>query len=237
MRRTSIFLGILLAIAIVLSALPGHAVDGVTILSNTTESPAPQSAASLTTAGGSFTTLLLNATSQTMKWKAYVGNVTGQLQLQDASDFTIYDWALTSIPGEVYASRNNSISWSQIQCAQNSTIGSEEVQLNINTLDVDSINRTFSNTTHQAFYVETTLISASSCRAIATYKNNARQSPSATADFQEILLDDTSHLVYATILENDVIGYNNGRFDFQMIVPEDPTSTTPHTYYFWAELV
>ena len=43
--------------------------EGVTIVSNTTESPTPQAAGSITTAGGSFTTLVLNATTQTQKWK------------------------------------------------------------------------------------------------------------------------------------------------------------------------
>jgi glutathionylspermidine synthase len=116
-------------------------------------------------------------------------------------------------------------------------VTNEQNQLSITDSAVDSINNTFRNTTHASFYVGTTLISTSNCRAIATYVNDAAQAVTTAADFQEILLDDnTDALVYATVLEPGSLGYNNGRYDFQMIVAEDPTTTVPSTYYFWAEL-
>ena len=210
--------------------------EGPTIVSNTTESPTPQSAASQTTAGGSFTTLILNATTQTLKWKAYVGNITGTLSLRDAQNFSIYDWDLTTITGEVYASRNNTIDWDSIRCANQTEITEEENHLNIATSAVDSINSTFNDTIHTSFFVGTTPISNSTCRSIATYVNDTAQTADENADFQLILLSDTQRRVYATILEDDVQGYNNGAFDFQMIVAEDPTTSVPSTYYFWAEL-
>ncbi|MDD9954108.1 MAG: hypothetical protein OXR66_07275 [Candidatus Woesearchaeota archaeon] len=211
--------------------------SGVDILSNTTESPTPQTAASLTTAGGSFTTLILNATTQTLKWKAYVGNISGDVKLEDAANYSIYEWDLTTVTGEVYSSRNTSIDWSSIGCANQGNITAEEGDLNIVTTAVDSINSTFNNTVHTSFYVGPTLIVNSTCRSVATYVNDSAQAITEAADFQEVLLADAdSNFVYTTILEEDAQGYNNGAFDFQLIVAEDPTTTSASTYYFYAEL-
>jgi hypothetical protein len=209
---------------------------GATIVSNTSQTPTSASAGTVTTAGGSFTTLILNATMQTPRWKAYVGNASGRFSLQDATNMSIYDWDLAAVSGEVYASRNNSITWSSIRCAVNATVATEQVQLNITTTKEDSINRTFNNTVHRGFYVGTTLIANSTCRAIATYVNNSRQAAAENASFQEILLDDTQRLVYVTLLEQDRQGYNNAPFDFQMIVAESEFNPSPSPYYFWVEL-
>ena len=209
---------------------------GPIIVSNTTDIPTTQPAASITTAGGSFTTLILNATTQTMRWKAYVGNVSGSFKLQDGANFSIYDWGITSIGGEVYASRNNSINWPNIQCVDNATITNEQTQLNMTTTKEDSINRTFNKTIHKSFYVGTKLITNSSCRAIATYVNGTKQAATEAASFQEILLQDNQKMVYTTIIENKARSYNNGSLDFQMIVAESDINPTPSTYYFWVEL-
>lgn len=215
------------------SALP----TGGEIISNTTETVSPASAGSSTTAGGSFTTLVLNATTQTPRWKAYVGNVTGRFALRSAQNSTIYDWQGAYTNGEVYASRSESVSWTSISCVQNSSIASEETALNMTDVSVDSINNTFNKTMHKAFYVGTTRISNSTCRAIATYVNNASQPASESADFQEVLLQDASQsLVFAAILSPHTVGFDGKSYDFQMIVPESEYVTTPHTYYFWVEL-
>ena len=110
-RPMRVFLLATLLAMCLLAGILSTAADpaGVSILNNATVSPTPQAAASITTAGGSFTTLLLNATTQTPRWKAYVGNVTGRFTLTDNVNSTIYDWQIASIAGKVYASRNNSI--------------------------------------------------------------------------------------------------------------------------------
>jgi hypothetical protein len=231
----------LLRIVVLLLLLPMLALadinqNQVIIQNNVTVTAPAQAAASVTTAGGTFTTLLLNATTQTMRWKAYVGNITGKFSLHDANNATIYDWNIASIAGEVYASRNNSSTWSSVRCVSNSTVTNEQTQLNMSNANVDSINITFNQTIHRTFYVGTTLIGHSSCRAIATYVNNQRQAASESSAFQEVLLDDTQSMVYATLLENRQAGYNNALYDFQMIVAESDISATPSPYYFWVEL-
>jgi hypothetical protein len=209
---------------------------GIDIVSNTTEQPDATPATSLTTAGGTFTTLILNGTFQNPRWKAYVGNISGMLTLDNAAGHSIYDWNLTTITGEVYISRNSSISWTTIGCSTPARISAEHAFLHHTYSSVDNINNTFNMTIHKGFYVSTTQIANSTCRSIATYVNDAKQAANENAAFQEILLTDNTNLVYTTLLENNRAGFDNALYDFQMIVPEDDTITTPTTYYFYAEI-
>ncbi len=210
---------------------------GATLIYNYTETIAPAPAGSSTTAGGSFTTLVLNATTQTPRWKAYVGNATGRFSLQNANNVTIYDWGSAYTGGEVYASRSSSWDWTSVACANATTILAEEGALNISASSVDSINRTFNLSVHRTFYVGTTRVANSTCRAIATYVNSSQQVVSENADFQEVLLQDgAGTLILAALIDPDTQGYDLALYDFQMIVPEDEYASVPHTYYFWLEL-
>lgn len=210
---------------------------GVTIVSNSTDIIPQTPAASITTPGGSFTTLVLNGTFQTQKWKAYVGNVSGVVVLQDSSEQRIYDWNLAVISGEVYVSRNETVQWTGISCADQTAISTEDTYLTLNSSKVDSINNTFNNTIHKEFYVGTTKINASSCRSIATYVNGVQQTLDENADFQEVILEDpANNVVFTTILENSQQGYNLDNLDFQLIVPEDETNVNPTPYYFYVEI-
>lgn len=137
---------------------------GPTIIFNASQNVTPKPAAQITTYGGSFTTLILNATTQTPRWKAYVGNVTGKLVLADANIKSIFDWRLSSVTGEVYATRNNSVvDWSTIECADETTILNEDASLNMSVNNPDTINKTFANKVHKSFYVGSVLIQNSSC--------------------------------------------------------------------------
>lgn len=224
---------VLLAIPLLVFGQP----TGVDITFNETETASPAPAAELTTAGGSFTTLVLEGTFQNPRWKAYVGNVTGSLSLADTSGNAIYDWALAAISGEVYVSRNDSVVWSAISCANDTTISAEESFLNMTSSNLDSINNTFNDTIHRSFYVGTTFIAESTCNSIATYVNNTEQSVSTSSLFQEVLLEDSSdNLVFATMLEDGVTGFDGTTYDFQMIVPEDSSAVTPTTYFFYVQI-
>jgi hypothetical protein len=220
--------------SISVNALP----QGPTITYNYTENITPKEAAQITTAGGSFTTLFINATTQTPRWKAYVGNVTGKLVLDDAVSSSIFDWTLTSVTGEVYATRNTSIDWYSIVCADPSSMGIEEGLLNMTTTNADSINNTFKNSIHKKFYVGTRYIANSTCPAIATYVNDTAQTISENASFQEIMLKDAqSRVVYATLINQNTTGFNNQKYDFQMIIPENEFQASPSTYYLYVELI
>jgi hypothetical protein len=211
--------------------------QGPTITFNNTQTVTPQPATAITTAGGSFTTIILNATQQTPRWKAYVGNVTGRLVLDDATSRSIFDWSLASVTGEVYASRNGSIDWATIACANRTTILNEDDVLNMSQNNPDTINRTFSNKIHRSFYVGSELIQNSTCQAIATYVNDSAQTPNENANFQEILLqDDVGRMVYSTLINQNVTGFNTQKYDFQLIVAENEYQSSPTTYYMYVEL-
>jgi hypothetical protein len=214
------------------SALP----QGVSIIYGNTENVTVRPADSHTAAGGSFTTLTLNVTSQTSKWKAYVGNVTGRLTLDNSNNKTIYDWALTTIQGEVYVSRNDSINFTSLACANLTQINSEESSLSINSSSSDSINSTFRQRVHRSFVIGGTgLIDNSTCYSIATYINDASQTASENTVFQEVVMSDRTNLLFVTILEDSSLGFDYSIYDFQMIVPDNPTEVS-NTYYFYAEL-
>ncbi len=186
--------------------------------------------------GGYIHTMNLSLTQQNSKWKAYVGNVSGSLTLDDSNDNTIYDWALTTISGEVFASRSSSITWSSIGCAATANVEAEDTAIGFSASSDDTVNKTFSGTTHKSTIVAGNTISNSTCRAIATYVSDSAQASSESASFQELLLYDTSNIVYATLLENDAVGYDGtSTYDFQMIVPDNET-TANTLYYFYAEL-
>ncbi|HLD87148.1 MAG TPA: hypothetical protein VJB12_03710 [Candidatus Nanoarchaeia archaeon] len=213
--------------------------SGPTIIFIANETKQPSSATKINTTGGSITTVYLNATTQNNRWKAYVGNVTGTMTLDDGNDNTLFDWTLSEVNGEIYATRfSGSINWSGINCSNTTHIELENIALNHTNKD-DNLTTTFSSTLHQQFYVGTRQILADTCRSVHTYVNNTAQS----SRFEELVLYDgtnstNGNIVYATPLERDQYGFDQGIYDFQMIVPEvglsDWTSST--AYYFYAEL-
>lgn len=190
-------------------------------------------------AKGTITVLNMTLTQQDYKWKAYVGNVTGSLALDDANAKSIYDWSLAAVTGEVYVTRASSVSWSQISCVNQSVINAEDAALGISSASIDSINSTFNYTAHKSFLVGTLNITNSSCRSTATYINDARQTVDESAFFQEVLLKDnaSSSLIYTTLIDNDHAAYDGSSvYDFQLIVAENESSSVPKNYYFYVEL-
>lgn len=239
MRKNNFITAVIIGLLILISLAYVYSLPtGPEITYNATVNATPNPAADITTAGGTFTTLILNATMQNYRWKAYVGNVTGKFVLQDANNYSIYDWALTTVAGEVYVSRNDSISWTQVNCSNQTIIGNEEYALNITDSKVDSINRTFNTSIHKTFYVGNIYIRNSTCPAIATYLNGTPQTRNESAAFQEVLLTDRTNLIYSTLLENKIQGFNNQLYDFQLIVPDygSEAITTSVPYYFFIEL-
>jgi len=234
MQHRTIFV---IAMLILLVPFIYAAPSGPIIYSIRNETITPSSAALVNTSGGSITTMVLNATTQNLRWKAYVGNVSGTLTLDDANSNTIFDWTMANVVGEVYATRAaTSISWASINCSTVENITNEELAINHTSNPDDNISATFAEQNHASFYVGNVLIPSDDCFSLHTYQNDSAQ----TTDFEEILLHDSTNMVYATILENDELGYDpNQTFDFQMIVPERgiPGWSSSTAYYFYVELI
>lgn len=195
------------------------------------------------------------AGSQT--WQGYYGNVSGGLNLGDASNNILYNWSLASPNGEVYASTNSSISWINIQCFNFSASGiytdesgnggttnmygtnitTLESEYNIDSTDIDGINETFSNNNHDQFVSSSLLFSENECKSIQLFTN---ESESQDGVFEEMILYEpvSRSVVFTSILEDSGIGFNDAQMDFQMIVPEDGHGTDVDVtqYYFFIEI-
>ena len=103
MKTRNIFPIILVTLLIVIAlqytiALPA----GANITYNVSETKSSSPAEYLNTSGGSFTTILLYGETQNIKWKAYASNVSGSITLDDAANYSIYQWIVTDYTGEVF---------------------------------------------------------------------------------------------------------------------------------------
>jgi hypothetical protein len=217
--------------------------DSVVLLENETKNTTAMQTINIS--GGRIATLDLNATIQNPRWKAFVGNVTGKFTLMDSAAAVVFDWTITSITGRIYATANSSaLSWSVVNCSNVTSLESENAKFNHTRAD-DNITKTFNATfnssdnrtlsgSHNPFYAAGRYIPASTCPTLNTYKNSASQD----TDFEEVALYDNSNMIYATLLEENVAGYNNENYDFQMIVPEiglaDFSGAT--AYYLYVEI-
>lgn len=183
--------------------------------------------------GGIISKINITASVQNPHWKAFVGWIDGKFTLDDSSGSTIYDWTLTTVGGEVYATRASGIAnWATISCADATEITAEDVALDH--VGEDNISSTFTPASNaQPFVVAGTTISAGTCSATNTYVGGIK-----TAVFEEVILHDTSDIIFATILEEDETGFDGNDYDFQMLVPENANSswTSSTAYYLYVEL-
>ncbi len=196
----------------------------------------------LNISGGRIATINITADQQNPRWKGFVGQVIGTFTLDDSSSSTLYDWTMTNVGGEVYATRNASTpTWTNIRCANNTLLENENLLLNHSNAN-DNITKTFNGTTHVSFVVGSVTIPANNCSTLNTYKSNTTQD----TDFEEMVLTDQTNfsipnyanLIYATIMESNVVGFDDNTYDFQMIVPEIGLDgyTSATAYYLYVEL-
>lgn len=207
--------------------------SGITMVSN--ETKGTTAGVEVNISGGTISTLNITAVSQNLKWKAFVGYVTGKFTLDDASSSTIYDWTLTTVSGQIYTTRNSTTpTWSSIACADLTDIENENVALS-HTNPQDNLTSTFTSSTHPEFFVGGVQIAQDSCGfALNTYVNNVSQG----SEFYEVALSAEDNIVYATIIEEDETGFDGNDYDFQMIVPEvgSPGFSGSTAYYLYVEL-
>jgi hypothetical protein len=200
----------------------------------------PDSAASIPALAGNVTEININGFSTTQSWQGYFGNVSGTIQLADGSDNQMYNWTLASPQGEIYATTSSSVQWSSIACfdlpGNHSAL---EAAFNISSDDVDGINETFSDTwDHDLFYTNNIEFSANECAATSLFDSSGA---SVDDHFEEVLLTDgtsAEQVIFTSLLDENVLGFDQRSHDFEMLVLEDghgtDTSTTP--YYFYVEL-
>jgi hypothetical protein len=241
-----IFIG---ATYIVFAAPPtgSSSVQQVTSSARTNFNQSPQSVAAL---AGNVSQLEINVTKQTSYWQGYYGNVSGMITLDNAQNFTMYQWAgMGDVGGNLYASEQGNIIWANVMCANISpsmnksgcggvaqtageciNLSEMLTRYSMSTTDADNINKTFTST--NSITVDT--LSLANCPATNLYLNDSSQA----TRWNETLLtqNNTENLIYAVNLENNIYGFNNNTWDFQMIVGEKRDGALTTTYYFYIEL-
>jgi hypothetical protein len=226
-------------VTLLIAQLSWGAPTGASITYNVTAGSPNPTASNASHARGTITTMVLNAVQQDQQWKAYVGNITGKLSLDDASGNTIYDWSISAVnkSGEVYVTRSSTISWTTVTCVSATNITAEEIFHNMTAAQSDNIRNTFNAFSHAQFFVGTVSIAANSCNSTATYRNDLPQTIDGTQKFQEVMLrDDVDNVIFVALVEGNYSGFDNRQYDFQMVVPESDVKTTNTTYYFFTEL-
>lgn len=207
--------------------------DDADIISNETREYVPGKEINIS--GGYIATMNLTVTAQNRRWKSFVGSVTGKYTLDDAAGSTIYDWATTVTEGRIYATMNSSSpNWEGIECANETILELENINMN-HTNPEDNISATFNNQSHDIFWVGGIQISANTCPSLNTYVDGEAQSNY----FEEMVLhDNEGNIIYASILEDSIQGYDGEDYDFQMIVPEmgSPGFSGSTAYYLYLEL-
>jgi hypothetical protein len=228
--QTTIYVVALVAVCSVLATFAFAAPTAPTALTSLESSSrnlstlAPQTADAR---GGNVTELNIQALTITQHWQGYYGNVSGNITLQDGNNNTFYNWVMTTVSGEVFATRVSSVNWATVNCTNATNRTNEETYLSMVAGDADSVTNTYSTTTHPAITVGSQSIITNTCFATNGYVNNASQA----SNFKMLLLSPVSgDIIYTTIL-------NDNSYDFELLVGENEETTIGVTpYYFWVEL-
>ncbi len=198
---------------------------------------------------GNITALTIDAVGQTKAWQGYYGDITGTITLDDANNYTFYNWSSSEPQGQIYATLNNSIGWSGVGCYNfSNATGANWQTIEDHYLilddDVDGVNETFTATDHPDFQVGFQTMTG--CPTTYIFQNDSAQS----ANFVNVLLYDpllpATGWIYTTLIEDkadatytDLLCYNGQTCDFQILVNDDGhgTNVATTTYYFWVELL
>jgi hypothetical protein len=219
----------------VIAVVP-EGVSTINVTSNETKTPG--TGEKINISGGRIAELNLSATVQNPHWKAFVGWVNGEYTLDDAGGSTIYTWSSTVTGGRIYTTRNSSTPlWTIINCSNTTHLSIEDYDMNHT--GADNITSTFNETgKHSSFYIGDVFIYADTCPTLSTYVNNNSQTDgTGTDDFEQMALYDNASIIYASVLEDDEVGYNGENYDFQLLVPENGISgTTVTAYYLYIEI-
>jgi hypothetical protein len=216
------------------------------------ENWAPQNT---TAEAGNITVLTMEAITQTRTWQGYYGNITGWITLDDASNFTFYNWSAADPKGQLFASLKNdgTPTWYQIQCYTHADNSSAfQTFYKINQTDWDNVTLTYNETNHPPFEILNRTITG--CPTTYIFRDDNYQS----SEFVNFLLYDptkvyagtsetgTAGWIFGTMMENRSVGdhtdfscYNGQICDFQLLVADDAhgTQSDPTEYYFWVDIV
>ena len=230
MRKDKLLFVVATIAILAVSAIAAYAFpDGASINVINTTTKANATPSNHTARGGFVANADISGSTQTRKWQGYFGEISGNLTLENAAAAQMYSWAVTNISGQVYATQDNAIVWTNIAAQNNCTIDEA-----ITGTGRDRVSNTFTNSSNSQFDVGNITIAVNSSCTAYTYVNGAPQS----SVFEEVILTDDSGAttgIYTALLENDATGFDGSTHDFQMIVPASP-AVAGTVYYFYLEL-
>ncbi|MBR9677123.1 hypothetical protein GOV04_03210 [Candidatus Woesearchaeota archaeon] len=188
-----------------------------------------------TAEAGNVTEINFTAISVTANWAGFYGNVSGTIVLANSLNETLYDWSAATPSGQIYASRDNAVTWTSIGCANLAQLTTEQTNLNMPAGGSDNITNTFSNVTdnHPQFTAAGATIPAGGC--YETNLHNSTEEKQASL-FNEVLLYEGSDIVYTSLLEDSAAGFDTRTYDFEMMVGEDGRAAAVTNYYFYVEI-
>jgi hypothetical protein len=238
--------------------------SGANVTKGATSVATPDAAGSDNAQAGNVTSLDIYARTITQSWQGYYGNVTGTVQLADSSGNVMYNWTQSSPLGEVYATTNNTLFWTNIQCFNFTSTGTYEdetnnggltnlhgtnltqlqerfgISNNISSSEVDTVNTTFELLgpgTHNLFYTANKQFSEGECQNTRVYDETGT---GADNRFEEVLQYEpvSASVVFTSLLNQDTPGFDKGAHDFEMLVLENGHNidVSITTYYFFVEL-
>ena len=184
--------------------------------------------------GGVITQLTLNATVQTNNWQGYFGYVGSYIVLADSGNNWMYSWNVSNPQGSVLAARSASINVTGLAVQQTCTVEDSVIPDAVS----DQVSDAFTNTTHTNITIGNVSISSQvdtgyTC-SVDLFVNNI----SNTSWEENLLTDGNGNYIYQTFInyyDNEI--FNDGNYNFQMMVPEDEAGAAGTTnYYFWLEL-
>ncbi|MFH1134432.1 MAG: hypothetical protein V1735_08155 [Nanoarchaeota archaeon] len=245
----SLLLCLSVAAAITLPEGPGSFIE----TNASRRTPAPTQ--NITAQAGNVTQLVLTGTTVTQTWAGFYGNITGTITLDDAQNFTLYNWTMVRPQGEVYAA-DAEVTWETgtVVCYNYSrdnltyiSLADFESEFGIVSTDPDGINETFLiNRSHRSFYAGGNYINGTlgqkttggyACPAVSLYNSTGQNDE----QYQEVILYNfaAQRPFFASLIEqNPVLGFNNQYWDFEMILPVNNHNGSIATkdYYFYVEL-
>lgn len=198
---------------------------------------------------GNLTALLISSQAVTKRWQGFFGNISGGILIANGENNELFSWGLTNPSGEIYASNGSGVTWGNINCINFSTNLSEGKALKYNLsylnefiglstdseqAEDDSVNATFNRTFSNSFEVGSITINSDDvCPMVILYDNNGYQE----TNFKEVMMTDNESIIFASILENNQLGFTGSPLDFEMLVGVNGTVVgTTREYYFYAEI-
>lgn len=191
------------------------------------------SSATTAAEAGNVTQINLSGQSLTTHWAGFFGDISGNITLGDSNGNVFYDWTGLgdSISGEVFASTDNSVTWSGIGCITDAERATIETALGISSTDPDRINTTYDSNSHPSLTIGE-VSGITGCNSTNAYINTGLD---ATSFYQILLTDTDGDAVYTTLINDSTTGFDGAAHDFQLLVGEsDGAGTT--AMYFYIEL-